>query len=60
MSEDHEIRIRSVESKFASHEAVCAERYQGIKDDLTEFKTLIKVVGGALIVGMAKLLFFPH
>jgi len=60
MSDDHESRIRIVEGKLATHEAVCAERYQGIKDDLKDFKNLIKVVGGALIVGMAKLLFFPH
>jgi hypothetical protein len=60
VNDNHETRLREVESKLAAHEAVCAERYQGIKDDLKEFKNLIKVVGGALIVGMAKLLFFPH
>jgi|DEB19_MinimDraft_3_1074340.scaffolds.fasta_scaffold35525_2 hypothetical protein len=60
MSEDHEVRIRTVESKLASHEAVCAERYQGIKDDLKDFKILIVTVGGALIAGMAKLLFLSH
>jgi len=60
VSDDHEMRLRTVESKLASHEAVCAERYQGIKDDLKDFKNLVKVVGGTLIVGMAKLLFFPH
>ena len=60
MNDDHEARIRIVEGKLATHEAVCAERYQGIKDDLKDFKNLIKVVGGALIVGMAKLLFYPH
>jgi len=60
MSDDHEARLRTVEGKLAAHEAVCAERYQGIKDDLKEFKMLIKAVGGALIIGMAKLLFFPH
>ena len=60
MNDDHETRIRIVEGKLATHEAVCAERYQGIKDDLKDFKNLIKVVGGALIVGMAKLLFYPH
>ena len=60
MSDDHESRLRDVEGKLATHEAVCAERYQGIKDDLKEFKLLIKAVGSALILGMAKLLFFPH
>ena len=56
-------RIRELELKFATHEAVCAERYKGIREDLTSFQKIIARVGYGLIVGMAgilvKLVFFP-
>ena len=56
-------RIRELELKFATHEAVCAERYKGIREDLTSFKTVIAKIGYGLIAGMAailvKLVFFP-
>lgn len=70
MDVDHEIRLRDVEQKFFTHEAVCAERYDGIQRDLSslsadvaDFKNLIKTVGGVLITGMGailiKIVFFP-
>ena len=56
-------RIRELEIKFATHEAVCAERYAGIREDLTSFQKIIAKVGYGLIAGMAailvKLVFFP-
>ena len=56
-------RIRELELKFATHEAVCAERYKGIREDLTSFKQVIAKIGYGLIAGMAailvKLVFFP-
>lgn len=56
-------RIRELELKFATHEAVCAERYKGIREDLTHFQSTISKVGYGLIAGMAailvKLVFFP-
>ena len=56
-------RIRELELKFATQEAVCAERYAGIREDLTSFKTVIAKIGYGLIAGMAailvKLVFFP-
>lgn len=60
-TQDH--RIRELEIKFATHEAVCAERYAGIREDLTSFKQVIAKIGYGLIAGMAailvKLVFFP-
>jgi hypothetical protein len=64
-----ENRLREVETKLAAHEAVCAERYEGIRrdfaklsTDMDEFKGLIKAVGATLILGMGgilvKLVFF--
>jgi len=56
-------RIRELELKFATHEAVCAERYKGIREDLTSFQKIIAKVGYGLMAGMAailvKLVFFP-
>jgi hypothetical protein len=55
--------LRELEIKFASHEAVCAERYRGIREDLDRFSTVVSRVGFGLIAGMAgiltKLVFFP-
>lgn len=64
-----ENRLREVETKLAAHEAVCAERYEGIRrdfaklsSDMDDFKSTIKTVGGSLILGMTgilgKLVFF--
>jgi hypothetical protein len=64
-----ENRLREVETKLAAHEAVCAERYEGIRrdfqkfhDDMQDFKSLLSKVGLAMIAGMAgilvKLVFF--
>lgn len=56
-------RIRELELKFATHEAVCAERYKGIREDLTSFQKIIAKIGYGLMAGMAailvKLVFFP-
>ena len=55
-------RLRELERDFGAHEAVCAERYQGIRQDLNQFSALVRTVGFALIAGMAgilvKLVFF--
>lgn len=56
LSDTQDRRIRELEIKFASHEAVCAERYRGIREDLTDFKKLISRVGFGLICGMAAIL----
>lgn len=55
-------RVRELEREFGIHEAICAERYQGIRQDLNQFSSLVRTVGFALIAGMAgilvKLVFF--
>jgi hypothetical protein len=64
-----ENRLREVETKLAAHEAVCAERYEGIRRDfatftheMRAFKGLINKVALLLLTGMAgilvKLVFF--
>lgn len=64
-----ENRLREVETKLAAHEAVCAERYEGIRRDfavftteMRDFKSLINKVSLLLVCGMAgilaKLVFF--
>jgi hypothetical protein len=54
--------VRELEREFGIHEAICAERYQGIRQDLNQFSSLVRTVGFALIAGMAgilvKLVFF--
>jgi hypothetical protein len=61
-SDTHDRRLRELEIKFASHEAVCAERYRGIREDLDKFSRVVSRVGFGLIAGMAailaKLVFF--
>jgi hypothetical protein len=56
-------RLREVEMKFATHEAVCAERYAGIQKDvgglntgLSDLKTLIVRIGIGIAFGMASIL----
>ena len=49
-------RVRELEREFGIHEAICAERYQGIRQDLNEFRSLVRIVGFALIAGMASIL----
>jgi hypothetical protein len=53
-------RLRAVEQTLSTHEAVCAERYNGIianqtdiRSDLKATKTLLINIGLALLVGMA-------
>lgn len=64
-----ETRLREVETKLAAHEAVCAERYEGIRRDflavtteMREHRKIVNKVAVALIGGMAailaKLIFF--
>jgi hypothetical protein len=64
-----EERLREVEKNLAAHEAVCAERYEGIRRDfaiftseMRDFKGLINKVSLLLVAGMAgilaKLVFF--
>ena len=58
-----ENRLREVETKLAAHEAVCAERYEGIRRDfavftneMRDFKSLVNKVSLLLIAGMASIL----
>jgi hypothetical protein len=64
-----EERLREVETKLAAHEAVCAERYEGIRRDfavftteMRDFKNIINKVSLGILAGMAgilvKLIFF--
>jgi len=64
-------RLRKVEMQIGTHEAVCAERYNGIlksgvetKEALDKMNGLAVKVGLLLIAGMSgilvKLVFFPH
>ena len=53
-------RLRAVEQHLSTHEAVCAERYNGIitnqtdiRSDLKATKTLLINIGLALLGGMA-------
>jgi hypothetical protein len=52
----HDRRIRDLEIKVASHEAVCAERYRGIREDIDHFSKVVSRVGFGLIAGMAAIL----
>jgi hypothetical protein len=61
--EDNEARLRTVEQTISTHEAVCAERYQGIisthadiRHDLKATKALLIKIGLALMGGMALIL----
>lgn len=73
MAADSEMfdRLRKVEMQIGTHEAVCAERYNGIlkagedtKYAITSLQKLMVKVGLGLISIMGgvliKLVFFPH
>ena len=65
-----ERRLREVESRLGSHEDVCNERYQRIRDDFADFRaaladakkevsntnTLLVKIGIGLLGGMATIL----
>ena len=60
---EFDYRLRDVESKVTTHEAVCAERYQQIvdgaknmRDELASTNQLIRVVALMLLTGMAGVL----
>ncbi len=53
MSED---RLRVVEQRVETHEAVCAQRYQQIVKDLESLNSIVRWVGTGLIGGMAFIL----
>jgi hypothetical protein len=66
---DTQNRLRRLEIDFNTHEAVCAERYEGIRRDFhtsleeaRSFKRTLGKVGYGLLAGMAailaKLIFF--
>jgi hypothetical protein len=70
MSDDMDSRLRLVEKQIDTHEAVCAERYNGIlksteimQKDFGRLSNLLIRVGLVLMVGMAgiltKLVFHP-
>jgi hypothetical protein len=53
---DQENRLRAVEQQISTHEAVCAERYAGIRTDINGINKLLKQIGVGLIAGMAAIL----
>jgi len=60
---DTEMRLRTVETNLTTHEAVCAERYYHILEDLKTVKhnmsatnRIILGIGLALMAGMATIL----
>ncbi len=57
---DIESRLRDVEGRIETHEAICAERYRQIidgasrlADELKSTNALIRTVGLLLVAGMA-------
>ena len=46
-------RLRLVEQRVDTHEAVCAQRYQQIVKDLEALNGIVRWVGTGLIGGMA-------
>lgn len=58
MTTDSEMfdRLRKVEMAQGTHEAVCAERYAGIRGDIKGITTILKTVGFSLTAGMAAIL----
>lgn len=55
-----EVRLRDVETKMSTHEAICSERYNRIlegashlADELKSTNALIRTVGLLLLAGMA-------
>lgn len=70
VSEGFDERLRDVElttqrnhDRITAHEDICAVRYQGINDSLTNLRAILLKVGFLLLTGMAgvlvKLVFFP-
>lgn len=49
-------RLRLVEQRVDTHEAVCAQRYQQIVKDLESLNSIVRWVGTGLIGGMAFIL----
>lgn len=49
-------RLRKVEMAQGTHEAVCAERYAGIRSDINSITKILKQVGIGLLGGMALIL----
>lgn len=48
-----ETRLRDVERRVETHEAVCSERYKQIFDQLKSTDSLIRTIGVLLVTGMA-------
>lgn len=53
---DMDERLRVVEQKLNTHEAVCAERYTGINNSLESINRTMAKVGWGLLAGMALIL----
>jgi hypothetical protein len=51
--QDWEGRLRDVESRVDTHEAVCSERYKQIFNQLKSTDSLIRTIGVLLVGGMA-------
>lgn len=49
-------RLRDVEQRIMTHEAVCAERYTGINNALTSINATLAKMGWGLLAGMAAIL----
>jgi hypothetical protein len=46
-------RLRAIEGRVDTHEAVCSERYKQIFNQLKSTDSLIRTVGVMLVAGMA-------
>lgn len=49
-------RMRTVEQRLMTHEAVCAERYSGINHALKAINSTMAKLGWGLLAGMAAIL----
>lgn len=49
-------RLRDVEQRIMTHEAVCAERYTGINNALNSINSMLAKMGWGLLAGMAAIL----
>lgn len=61
--ERREDMLTAIDRRLSMHEVVCAERYKAIEkaaeetsEGLKELRTLVLVVGGVIICGMAGLI----
>lgn len=51
--------VAEIDKRLSTHEAVCAERYGSILARMGRMEKIMIAVAGAIILGLAKLAFFP-